>query len=83
MLVCTLKGEKHTFKKKNTVTHLAGTAINRPQVFSKLLSNIEVHVKVLEGCECADLHRPGRRVVGDLFCGLQHAHYFPQGKVNI
>lgn len=69
--------------RKNNNTHLTGTAVHWSQVFGKLFPDSEIHVEVLEGGECADLHGSCGWVVGDLFGGLQQAHNLPQSKINI
>lgn len=71
------------FGKTTNNTHLTGTTVHGSQIFSKFLSDCEIHVEVPEGGDSADLHGPCGRVMGDLFGGLQQTHNLPQGKINI
>lgn len=75
---------KQTSQRINTdKTHLTGTTVHWPQIFSKFLSDGKIHVEVLEGGDGADLHGSCGWIMGDLFGGLQQTNYLPQSKVNI
>lgn len=65
-----------TFR-RNPDTCLTGASVHRPQIFSELFPDGEIHVEVLEGGERADLHGSRLRVVGDFFGGLQQTHNLP------
>lgn len=73
----------HAHAGKQKHTHLTGSTIHWPKVFSKLLADSEIHVEVFEGGESADLHGPCGWIMPDLFGGLQQTHNLPQSKINI
>ncbi len=62
---------------KTKHTHLALSPINRSQVLSELLSQSEVHVKVLKGGDGLNLHFARVRIVFDMLAGFQNADDFP------